>query len=116
MALSHRVTDGEALTSLAVQNQGKLVAVGDAAGQITLLELSAGMQHPGHNEKGVIGAMLERETKREKNLDHARKVASGHKQTDDKTQKSHTINEDELYARAQTFFKDMHIAEDPSLS
>mmetsp|Transcript_114715 Transcript_114715/g.263321 ORF Transcript_114715/g.263321 Transcript_114715/m.263321 type:complete len:569 (+) Transcript_114715:42-1748(+) len=114
VALSHRVTDGDALTSLSVQNQGKLVAVGDASGQITLLELCEGMVHPGPNEKNVIAGMMERETKREKNLEQARKAASVGKKAEHKKIRSDAVNEEDLYSRAQAFFKDMNISEDHS--
>lgn len=61
---------GEAgLSSVAVQNQGRLVAVGAMDGAITLLSLSDSLALQQPSEKQVVTAMLERETKREKNLE-----------------------------------------------
>mmetsp|Transcript_5082 Transcript_5082/g.7878 ORF Transcript_5082/g.7878 Transcript_5082/m.7878 type:complete len:595 (-) Transcript_5082:83-1867(-) len=66
--LSLQVCDG-GLHSLRVQDHGKLVAVGSNDGTTTLLELCDGLCVPQQNEKQSILQMLERETKREKNLE-----------------------------------------------
>lgn len=69
---THKVGDG-ALSSIAVQGNtqagGKLVAVGDASGTISLLEVSNSLSEPQKKEKVGIQNMLERETRREKNLE-----------------------------------------------
>lgn len=74
VAYSHKVGN-EALSTIRVKggsiqgSGGKLVAVGDVEGTVSLLELcdSLAVQQP--NEKAAIGNMLEREMKREKNND-----------------------------------------------
>ena len=70
-AYSHKVSDA-ALSSIGVegsaQQGGKLVAVGDVHGTVSLLEVCDALATPQPNEKAVVNAMLERETKREKNL------------------------------------------------
>ena len=66
--LTVQVTD-KALTSFNVQDTGRLVTVGAADGSATLLELCEGLVALQPNEKGAINQMLEREFKREKNLE-----------------------------------------------
>lgn len=69
VAYSHKVGD-VALSAISVQGSGgKLVAVGDVNGMISLLELSDGLAALQPNEKAAINGMFERETKREKNLE-----------------------------------------------
>jgi len=73
VAYSHKVSD-HALSSLAVQGSpqdggGRLVAVGDANGTVSLLEVSESLSTSQHNEKSSVGAMLEREAVREKALE-----------------------------------------------
>ncbi|XP_065066002.1 dynein intermediate chain 3, ciliary-like [Rhopilema esculentum] len=66
--LSIQVCD-EALYSLRVQDQGRLVACGSHDGTTTLLELSDGLHKMLRNEKSAMTAMFERETRREKILE-----------------------------------------------
>lgn len=66
--LSIQVCD-EALQSLRVQDQGYLIATGSQNGTTTLLELSSGLSTIERNEKNVISAIFDRETKREKILE-----------------------------------------------
>jgi len=61
------------LHSLRVQEQGKLVAAGSHDGTTTLLELSEGLYTMARNEKNLVTAMFERETRREKILDARQK-------------------------------------------
>ncbi len=94
VSYSHKVSD-VGLTSSAIQSQGtnhtrnecvfttfplvssvvfsgKLVAIGDADGSVTLLELCEELYAPGNNEKLVVGNMLERFKKNDyffKNVD-----------------------------------------------
>ena len=72
VAYSHKVGDA-ALSSISVQGTtqsgGHLVAVGDVNGTVSLLELCDSLARPQPNEKQAIGNMLEREAKREKNLE-----------------------------------------------
>ncbi|XP_039265047.1 dynein intermediate chain 3, ciliary-like [Styela clava] len=66
--LSIQVCD-EALHSLRVQDNGKIIACGSHTGTTTLLELSEGLWNMQKNEKNLINGMFERETKREKILE-----------------------------------------------
>lgn len=70
---SHKVADVP-LSCISVQGSaqsggGKLVAVGDANGTVSLLELSDNLAVTQPNEKLLIGAMFDRESKREENLE-----------------------------------------------
>eukprot|EP00903_Cladosiphon_okamuranus_P016093 g14855.t1 len=73
VAYSHKVGDAP-LSSISVQGNvqvgGKLVAVGDVNGTVSLLEVCESLAvSAGSQEKGAIGAMFEREMKQEKNLE-----------------------------------------------
>ena len=64
---SIRVSDA-ALQSIRVTSQG-LVGVGAADGSTTVLEISESLSNPQASEKSSIMQMLDREMKREKNLE-----------------------------------------------
>ncbi|ETW06373.1 hypothetical protein H310_02649 [Aphanomyces invadans] len=85
-AYSHKVGDVP-LSAISVQGNsqsgGKLVAVGDSNGMISLLEVSDGLAIPQSNEKAAINGMFERETKREKNLEAREKEQKRKKATMD---------------------------------
>ncbi|KAM9339741.1 dynein axonemal intermediate chain 2 [Symphorus nematophorus] len=66
--LSLKVCD-EPLCSLRVQDNGRLVACGSQVGGASLLEISCGLSTLQKNEKSLLAAMFERETKREKILE-----------------------------------------------
>ncbi|XP_035695576.1 dynein intermediate chain 3, ciliary-like [Branchiostoma floridae] len=66
--LSLQVCD-EALHSVRVQDNGRWLACGSHSGTTTLLELSDGLCVMPRNEKVLVTAMFERETKREKILE-----------------------------------------------
>uniref|UniRef100_A0A672ZER7 Dynein, axonemal, intermediate chain 2b n=1 Tax=Sphaeramia orbicularis TaxID=375764 RepID=A0A672ZER7_9TELE len=66
--LSLKVCD-EALYSLRVQDNGRFVACGSQIGAATLLEICSGLSTLQKNEKSLLAAMFERETKREKILE-----------------------------------------------
>lgn len=66
--LSIQVCD-EALHSLRVQDNGRIIACGSHTGTTTLLELSEGLWNMQKNEKNLVSNMFERETKREKILE-----------------------------------------------
>lgn len=63
------------LSSISIQGSsqsqlgGKLIAVGDVTGTVTLLELCDSLATPQLNERKAIDAMFEREIKQEKNLE-----------------------------------------------
>jgi len=72
MAYSHKVGE-HGLASISVQGNaqsgGRLVAVGDVGGTVSLLELCESLAVGQPKEKQAIASMFERETKREKNLE-----------------------------------------------
>jgi len=72
VAYSHKVGDAM-LTSVAVQGTmqqgGRLVAVGDATGTVSLLEVCESLAVQQSNERKAIDLMFEREMKQEKNLE-----------------------------------------------
>lgn len=69
VAYSHKVGDTD-LSCIAVSNQaGRLVAVGDTNGTVSLLEVCESLAAPQTNEKTAISNMFDRETKQEKNLE-----------------------------------------------
>ena len=75
------------LTTVNVQSNlnaakyGSLVAIGDAEGTVTLIELCASLYEPQSNEKLSIKQMLEREYTREKNLKAAKRLNDGKRTT-----------------------------------
>jgi dynein intermediate chain 2 len=85
VAYSHKVGD-QPLTSIAVQGTtqggGRHVAVGDVNGTVSLLEVCESLAVPHSSEKLAVSNMLEREGRREKNLEKraielARKAGGG---------------------------------------
>jgi dynein intermediate chain 2 len=72
VAYSHKVGDSD-LSSIAVQGTlqhgGKLVAIGDNTGTVSLLELCESLAVSQANERKAIDLMFEREMKQEKNLE-----------------------------------------------
>ncbi|NWU67562.1 DNAI2 protein, partial [Pterocles burchelli] len=67
-SLSLKVCD-EPLSSLRLQDNGCVIACGSKLGTVTLLEISSGLCTLQRNEKTLVTAMFERETKREKILE-----------------------------------------------
>ncbi len=70
---SHKISS-LALSTVSVQGSaqtggGRLLAVGDVGGSVTLLEMSDNLAVPEAHEKNAIGVMFERESKREENLE-----------------------------------------------
>jgi dynein intermediate chain 2 len=112
VSLSQKASDS-ALTSLSVQNSGSLAAVGDADGVITLLQLCDGLVQPGPNEKVVIGAMFDRETKREKSLELIKKQSGGAKKEKEVGGSSNIeIDETEYKSREKAFFQEVGMTGD----
>mmetsp|Transcript_31809 Transcript_31809/g.69554 ORF Transcript_31809/g.69554 Transcript_31809/m.69554 type:complete len:576 (+) Transcript_31809:126-1853(+) len=110
VSLSQKVSDC-ALTSLSVQAQGSLAAVGDADGVITLLQLCDGLVSIQPNEKNLIGQMFDRETKRERNLEQIKK-AGGQKKEKDVSRGTISIDEAEYHAREKAFFAEVGMTGD----
>ena len=71
VAYSHKVTDSK-ITAVNMQG-GEFMAVGDASGSVTLLRLCEELAIPSAGEKVGVGAIFERETRREKNLEAIKK-------------------------------------------
>ncbi|KAM6111115.1 dynein axonemal intermediate chain 2 [Pterocles gutturalis] len=67
-SLSLKVCD-EPLSSLRLQDKGCVIGCGSKLGTVTLLEISSGLCTLQRNEKTLVTAMFERETKREKILE-----------------------------------------------
>lgn len=61
--------DADGLYSVSMQDSGSHLATGSVDGSVYLLELSEGLVHMQPGEKQGISQMLDRESKREKNLD-----------------------------------------------
>lgn len=70
IAYSQKVSDA-VLTSIKVQNQ--IAAIGDSDGTVSLLRLSRALTEPGKDEKVIVDKMFEREFRREKNLEQAKR-------------------------------------------
>lgn len=68
VAYTHKVSE-DGLSSITVQDEGKLCAVGDVAGTVSLLELCDSLAKPHDSEKQALTSMLTREYKREKQLE-----------------------------------------------
>lgn len=68
----HKVSEYP-IMSVSMESKGRMLAAGDACGTITLLNLSDELAVPIINEKIIMGSILEREQRREKNLDTLRK-------------------------------------------
>lgn len=111
VALTQQVSD-RALTSLNVQSHGRLAAVGDAGGVITLLQLCDGLVDPGPNEKNMIGWMYERETKREKSLEQIKKQGRGAKKDEKDGATGTTIDKTKYQEREKAFFTELNMTGD----
>lgn len=98
VAYSHKVGDA-GLSSIAVQGNpqsgGRLMAVGDVQGTVSLLEVCESLADQQPSEKQSINAMFERETKREKNLEsREREMRRQKKQFEDEKKKEGTEKKD----------------------
>mmetsp|Transcript_46296 Transcript_46296/g.76595 ORF Transcript_46296/g.76595 Transcript_46296/m.76595 type:complete len:571 (-) Transcript_46296:17-1729(-) len=61
--------DDDGLFTVKMQDAGSLLATGSVDGSVYMLELCEGLSVIQHNEKQSVSQMLERESKREKNLE-----------------------------------------------
>ena len=61
--------DGDGLFTVKMQEQGKYLATGSLDGSVYMLEMCEGLATMQNNEKSSVNQMLDRETKREKNLE-----------------------------------------------
>lgn len=76
------------LSSIKVQNDGSLVAVGSVDGSTTLLQVCNSLSTPQNNEKQSITQMFERENRREKNLEIRAMQIRREKRASESTDKS----------------------------
>lgn len=103
-----------ALNSFSIQDNGPLCAVGSAAGNVAVMQLSPGLCEMAQNEKAGINAMLERETLREKNLEKAIKEAKvkARKEAARKDEVADNVNVKDLEALQEEFMKLTSAVED----
>merc|ERR1719424_1078747 len=111
VALTQKVSDAS-LTSLSVQSSGGLMAVGDSDGVVTLLSVCDSLQQMQPNEKNMMGAMFDRESKREKNLEAIKKAGSGKKEAPTGGAANITIDEKEYTSREKAFFQEVGMTGD----
>ena len=69
------------LSSIALEEKGRLVAVGDSNGTVTLHEVSHSLSQPQKDEKTILASILDRETRRLKSLET--KIKSSRKTLDE---------------------------------
>ncbi|XP_031694151.1 dynein intermediate chain 2, axonemal-like, partial [Anarrhichthys ocellatus] len=108
--LSLKVCD-EALYSLRLHETGRLVACGSQRGGATLLEINSGLSTLQKNEKSLLAAMFERETKREKILEARQREIrlkersrSEQSRDEDGGREDQDQNQNQLMARAEDHF------------
>jgi len=115
LAFSHKVSDS-ALSCIKLNvsgggyhNVGKLVAIGDQDGTVTLMELCDSLYMLQPKEKDIISEMFDRETRKEKILDQMKKAAekkiTAHKEPPQKKDLE-TKKQDQLKKIEEIFFKD----------
>jgi len=106
VSLSQKISDAP-LTSVSVNSNGGLMAVGDSDGTITLTQLCDSLVQMAPNEKNLIGAMFDRETKREKNLEAIKKAGSMAKKPEGGGAANIAIDEQAYAALEKDFFKEV---------
>jgi len=111
VSLSQKVSDC-ALTTMSVQAGGSFAAIGDSEGCITLMQLCDGLVQPGPNEKNLIGQMLDRETKRERNLELIKRQAGQGKKEEKPGRGAISIDQEEYQSREKAFFSEVGMTGD----
>ena len=118
VAYSLKVSDNP-LTSISIQNgEGKMAAIGDSEGSVTLINLCKSLYQEQPNEKELMLAVLEREQRREKNLEQAAKQGDkgGPKHSHQKSELENAQEEKEmqedLMKLDEEFFKMVGIEDD----
>jgi len=109
VSLSQKISDA-ALTSVSISGQN-LMAVGDADGVITLMELCDALVQIAPNEKNALLQIFDRETKREKNLEAIKKLG-GKKEKVEGGAANISIDESEYKAREKAFFNEVGMTGD----
>lgn len=80
VAYSQKISEA-ALTCIAVRSNGSLIALGDAAGNVSIIQLCESLYVPENKqEKNIIGMMFERESKKEKYLETQKKLTETKKE------------------------------------
>lgn len=111
VSLSQKVSDAP-LTSVSVNSNGGLMAVGDSDGVVTLMQLCDSLVQMAPNEKNLIGAMFDRETKREKNLEAIKKAGGVAKKKEEGGAANIAIDEKEYASRETAFFSEVGMTGD----
>jgi dynein intermediate chain 2 len=76
IAYSHKISDCP-LTNISIN--GKMAAIGDSEGTVTMMQLCEPLYVQQKNEKEIMNHIFEREYRREKNLEVAKKLAESKK-------------------------------------
>ncbi|KAL8432391.1 hypothetical protein ACSSS7_004658 [Eimeria intestinalis] len=113
VAFQHKVGSA-ALTCLSVQPHGALVAVGDVDGRVTILGLCESLCTPAPNEKVTVGAIFEREARREKNIEIAKRQIEGKRQEDRQPSHiSHAGGNSATECARSAFFEAIQLGKEP---
>ncbi|CDJ70527.1 dynein intermediate chain, putative [Eimeria necatrix] len=114
VAFQHKVGTSP-LTCLSVHPQGEMVAVGDADGRVTVLVLCEGLYVAAPNEKAAVSSMLEREARREKNIEVTKRQTEGKRQEEKPQARPRSAAVQEAVEAARTaFFKSIGKEDEPS--
>jgi dynein intermediate chain 2 len=116
VSLSQKVSDAS-LTCINCQGNinapGNLIAIGDSDGVVSLLQACDGLVNGSSSEKVQIGAVFERESKREKSLEQIKKSGGLGKKGDAPPQSNvGMVDETEFKAREKQFFSEVGISGD----
>ena len=109
VAYSHKVGDIP-LSCVINSNSGRLVAVGDSAGTVTLVELCEELCQGSSVEKTAVGSLLDREQRRERNLDSLKKQQKVFNPLEDVNKSiftNKTINQHEYVAREKEWLENV---------
>jgi dynein intermediate chain 2 len=109
VAYSHKVGDIP-LSCVINSNSGRLVAVGDSAGTVTLVELCEELCQGSSVEKTAVGSLLDREQRRERNLDSLKKqqkVFSPLEDVNKSIYTNKTINQHEYVEREKEWLENV---------
>jgi len=100
VAYSQKISDA-VLTS--IQVNGSMAAIGDSDGTVSILNMCRTLWETNPKEKDIMSAIFERETKREKNLDTAKRQA-------EKNQKpgKEKVNKDKAAAQMATMISEIN--------
>lgn len=104
VAYSYKISDNP-LTSISISlGEGKMAAVGDSEGSVTMIQLCKPLYQEQANEKDLMQQIFEREGKREKNLEVAKRLAGTKKE---KVTKDTTVEEAKRDQKLQEEIRDL---------